>query len=605
MNTNTLPNIIIDGQDTIINNTDVVIDGNESNDTSNEEKTFYSKLNMYKESLKYPEKVMISFDYYQNIIQCLKQPKSGKAIGIDAKFHFWCKKHFKIDMTSGIEMLCSVKNGRRIVVIESYFVVLKDIHKKTGHGARDKMRHEMNEHYYWMPTQVIDIFLQCCTSCIVRKSFKLPVTPSAIVSVGFLTRLQIDLIDFRTRPDKDSQWILHCRDHYSKYSWGYALISKEAQRIADHLLSLFYQFGPCKILQSDNGREFTASVIKNLKNFWPGLIIINGRPRHPESQGLVERGNATLCQILGKLMEDQNTTCWTTCLLPAIYSMNTSLARGVNMTPYQIVFGQKPRLDHELWKLIEEQDIEFEEDLPASIRESLAGDGTSESTEPSQATQPIQEPEPPQATQPIQEPEPTQVIDTSNNSSNVETKQFDEQTDDDITSTTSRHSEIRKRATKTYLSNANKKIKIHDEFIKDLSLKCLIGEYVGIKINKVDRTNTDPKILPVVVLEKKDDKIKVACEFGIINQWWSLDSVALLSTVPENLVNLQKNELKEIYFITASRLFVRGGINGVTCSCKGGCKTKQCPCRKKSVPCSTKCHKNGVRCVNLELDDKI
>ncbi|CAF3406550.1 unnamed protein product [Rotaria socialis] len=304
-------------------------------------------------------------------------------------------------------------------------------------------------------------------------------------------------------------------------------------------------------------------------------------------------------------MEDQNTTCWTTCLLPAIYSMNTSLARGVNMTPYQIVFGQKPRLDHELWKLIEEQDIEFEEDLPASIRESLAGDGTSESTEPSQATQPIQEPEPPQATQPIQEPEPTQVIDTSNNSSNVETKQFDEQTDDDITSTTSRHSEIRKRATKTYLSNANKKIKIHDEFIKDLSLKCLIGEYVGIKINKVDRTNTDPKILPVVVLEKKDDKIKVACEFGIINQWWSLDSVALLSTVPENLVNLQKNELKEISFITASRLFVRGGINGVTCSCKGGCKTKQCPCRKKSVPCSTKCHKNGVRCVNLELDDKI
>ncbi|CAF4643729.1 unnamed protein product, partial [Rotaria magnacalcarata] len=34
-------------------------------------------------------------------------------------------------------------------------------------------------------------------------------------------------------------------------------MSKEAQRIADHLLTLFYQFEPCKILQSDNGREFT------------------------------------------------------------------------------------------------------------------------------------------------------------------------------------------------------------------------------------------------------------------------------------------------------------------------------------------------------------
>ncbi|CAF4085336.1 unnamed protein product [Rotaria sp. Silwood2] len=176
---------------------------------------------MYKESLKYPEKVMLSFDYYQKIIRCLKQPKSGKTIGIDAKFYFWCKKHFKIDITSGIEILCSTKNGRRIVVIESYFAILNDIHKKN---------------WTWR-----------------SKSIKLPVTPTAIISVGFLTRLQIDLIDFRTRPDKEFQWILHCRDHYSKCSWGYPLVSKEAQRVADHLSTLFYQFGPCKILQSDNG----------------------------------------------------------------------------------------------------------------------------------------------------------------------------------------------------------------------------------------------------------------------------------------------------------------------------------------------------------------
>lgn len=155
------------------------------------------------------------------------------------------------------------------------------------------------------------------------------------------------------------------------------------------------------------------------------------------------------------------------------------------------------------------------------------------------------------------------------------------------------------------MSNANKKIKIHDEFIKDLSVKCLIGDYIGIKIDKVDRTNTDPKILPAVVLEKKDDKIKVACEFGLINQWWPLDSVVLLSTVPENLVNLQTNNLKETSLITASRLYVRGGIDGVTCSCKGACKTKQCACRRKNIPCSTKCHKNVAHCANLELDDEI
>ena len=152
------------------------------------------------------------------------------------------------------------------------------------------------------------------------------------------------------------------------------------------------------------------------------------------------------------------------------------------------------------------------------------------------------------------------------------------------------------------MSIANKKIKIHDEHVNDLYLNCSIGDYVGVKINKVDRTNTDPKILPSVVLEKKNGKIKIACEFGILNQWWSLDSIVSLSTVPETLVNLQTSQLKEVSLITASKLYVRGGVNGVTCSCKSGCKTKQCPCRKKNIACSTKCHKGSTRCANLELD---
>ncbi|CAF1506672.1 unnamed protein product [Didymodactylos carnosus] len=57
-------------------------------------------------------------------------------------------------------------------------------------------------------------------------------------------------------------------------------------------------FRPPKILQSDNEREFVAHVIYYLETIWTDLIIINGRPRHPQSQGLVERGNAVVQQLL-------------------------------------------------------------------------------------------------------------------------------------------------------------------------------------------------------------------------------------------------------------------------------------------------------------------
>ncbi|CAG8459887.1 5633_t:CDS:1, partial [Dentiscutata heterogama] len=60
---------------------------------------------------------------------------------------------------------------------------------------------------------------------------------------------------------------------------------------------------PPTILQSDNGKEFVAQVIKELMALWPSVKIINGRPRHPQSQGLVERANGILEQKLGKWRE--------------------------------------------------------------------------------------------------------------------------------------------------------------------------------------------------------------------------------------------------------------------------------------------------------------
>ena len=74
--------------------------------------------------------------------------------------------------------------------------------------------------------------------------------------------------------------------------------------------NVFTIFGPPTILHSDNGKEFVAKLIKQLVALWPGLKIINGRPRYPQSQGLIERGNATLQSKLSKWMEDNKSTEW-------------------------------------------------------------------------------------------------------------------------------------------------------------------------------------------------------------------------------------------------------------------------------------------------------
>jgi transposase InsO family protein len=108
----------------------------------------------------------------------------------------------------------------------------------------------------------------------------------------------MDLIDFRRSPDENFKYILHIKDHFTRFSWAYPFVSKKTNDIALKLFELFTEIRPPTILQS--GREFTSKIIKNLSNLWNNLKIINRRPRHPQSQGLIERGNSEIGKLIGK-----------------------------------------------------------------------------------------------------------------------------------------------------------------------------------------------------------------------------------------------------------------------------------------------------------------
>ena len=68
---------------------------------------------------------------------------------------------------------------------------------------------------------------------------------------------------------------------------------KELYEVASGLVHKVFPYLELpKILQSDNGREFVNEIIKQVLKSWPGEVtIINGRPLHSQSQGLVEKGN--------------------------------------------------------------------------------------------------------------------------------------------------------------------------------------------------------------------------------------------------------------------------------------------------------------------------
>jgi transposase InsO family protein len=138
--------------------------------------------------------------------------------------------------------------------------------------------------------------------------------------------------------DKEYRYIIHMRDHFTKFSWAKAIKQKTAKSVAKFVYKIFLMFGPPAILQCDNGMEF-SSLMSHLEELWPSLKIIHGRPRHPQSQGMVERGNAIMEKKIARWMETYRRTDWTNALGLIVYTMNCEVSRTTKLCPYELVFA--------------------------------------------------------------------------------------------------------------------------------------------------------------------------------------------------------------------------------------------------------------------------
>ena len=64
---------------------------------------------------------------------------------------------------------------------------------------------------------------------------------------------------------------------------------------------------------------------------------------HTQTNGMVERLNQTLCQMLSHLIAD-NQTNWDELLLHAIAAHNNSVSRGTRLAPNEVHIRRYPRL---------------------------------------------------------------------------------------------------------------------------------------------------------------------------------------------------------------------------------------------------------------------
>lgn len=231
----------------------------------------------------------------------------------------------------------------RIIPVEKYFEILKEVHKTVGHGGRLKMIQHIKNRLY-IPKKPIELFVDLCSVCEKKRAVpRKGIVTQPIVSKDFNTRGQVDLIDLQSAPDGEFKWLMNYQDHATKFLHLRPLKSKKAAEVAMELLKIFLEFGAPFILQSDNGREFTAHVIEELVSMWPECKIIHGSPRRPQTQGSVERSNQDVENMLRCWMQDNKSTNWSIgCFFVQFYK-NSSYHRIIGRSPYRALFGSEPK----------------------------------------------------------------------------------------------------------------------------------------------------------------------------------------------------------------------------------------------------------------------
>jgi hypothetical protein len=162
-----------------------------------------------------------------------------------------------------------------------------------------------------------------------------------------MERLAMDILSLPTASDDGNTCLLVVCDYYSKYCWTFALPDHTALTVADALVTgVFLPYGLPQILHSDQGREFQSELIRELCRL---LQIRQTRtaPYRPQSDGLVERMNRTLLDMLAKLSGDHPED-WDNHLPYAVSAFNATAHASTGCSPNLLMFGREVTLPVDL-----------------------------------------------------------------------------------------------------------------------------------------------------------------------------------------------------------------------------------------------------------------
>ena len=264
--------------------------------------------------------------------------------------------------------LCGERRWVNMVEPEKWKETLDTEHSDHGHPGRSTFWPLIQSKFININRDVVKVFITLCRIKSQRWAPKALAAPRVIISRRVFGRVQVDLCTPQGIPQSSEfKVIFHLRCHFSRFSWAKPQRTKSMSETISNIREFCWTFEPPIIIQTDNGREFGADIYKLCDEFHEIQSIIHGRPRHPQTQGSIERANRTLLNKLANFLsncDEESRRRWHIFLPKVLYSINHTVTSATKKTPAEVVFGRRSLAPTEVEDLL---DSEFQyEDLAHS-----------------------------------------------------------------------------------------------------------------------------------------------------------------------------------------------------------------------------------------------
>ena len=215
-----------------------------------------------------------------------------------------------------------------------------------GHLGVYKTFQNVLAHFFW-PKMKSDVskYIKSCHICqVVGKVNKpippAPLAPIPVVSVPFY-KVIVDCVGPLPRSKKGNQYLLTIMCSMTRYPEAIPLRNIKSKSVVQALLKFFTYFGVPKIIQHDQGSNFTsklfAEVMKGL-----GINQCLSTAYHPESQGALERFHQTFKTMIKKYcLETQSE--WDEGYQYLLFAVRESKNESLQYSPFELLFGRQVR----------------------------------------------------------------------------------------------------------------------------------------------------------------------------------------------------------------------------------------------------------------------